>query len=866
MQAEGQGFESPCLHHDLNEVAKSSRTWRLYCVSGPLTRISLWLSWRANHRSVGTYLADRVIYLAMIPFGRWLAASMIVHSAIGGQSSTLEDFLARSGWDSAKKGALIVLDPAHVLATSSGQGLAAFNRTIFRSGSLSAIVPAEMVIIDDNLQEPNLYDGMTSDAKVLFLLATLTKDQLRLATQKGISPSELSGQPRAALESLIHQPFVYSTSPFSRPDDTVEKVSQDKLGEVRLKINRGICFEVAPGNSLNSVMRLDPRIMSGRQALQGLWHKLGAGSPKFGITPKSSKPNEPKRSELQYASPNLSASLTLSHQSTVGDVLREVGQVSHLALFADPRISQLPVEAYGPPVRVSDLLRSLAMAVTGTFRKVGGSYVLTSDIMGLAERQMRFWIWENRSGEKQMDKTAEYLKQIFAGRALDVIEYDKSDTFRPDDALASKISADEQSGVTRKIASSELSAAERESLNRMNDTIAQAQKFDSSHVGVFSKLAYSFVLPDGRQLNPEMSTLSPIRDWKELLSGSASTAPEFGRFSLGKASGPRALMVRVEDPSRIKAIAHAAIPYGFTDLWIQTSSRAVLDAASQTGLKVRFVAEPWKSATRLADPDRDAIGGLEGTEMLADERPRVNRMTLSPLDPSLPSNWDSLKALASVPNVEGVVIADTQPTGYERERPSRHNFYGISSEKLEFGYSTAERESFLKQFGADPIDICYDVYLGYDISQPFFPDPAQAKTLGSPAEGQLPKLMSKWVAFRADLNEACTKKLLDLFGKSMNPPLVRLRRRTYTPDPTAAFLTPWTQGRSVSDLLEPGQADVPLMPFPNPDIPGWAPNPALPSIPLFPEKTTALAFDLREVEPQDVIATIQQWFVLPLLK
>ena len=802
----------------------------------------------------------------MIPFGRWLAAAMILHSAVGGQSSTLEDYLARFGWDAAKKGTLIVADPVHVSATSSGQGLDTFNRMMFRSGSLSAIVPTEMVVIDDNLPEPNLYDGMDSDAKVLFLLATLTKEQLRLATEKGISPADLSGQPRAALESLIHQPFVFSSSPFTRPDQHVEKVPQDKLGEISLKINRGICFEVVPANNPNSVMRLDPRIMSGKQALQGLWHKQGATGARFGIVPKSTKPNDPKRSDLPYGSPNLSASLTLSHQSTIGDVLREAGKISHLAVFADARVSQLPVEAFGASARVGDLLRSLAMAITGTYRKVGSSYVLTSDAIGLAERQMRFWIWENRSGEKQMDRTAEYMKQIFATKALDAIDYDKSDTYRPDDALASKISSDERSGVTHKIPSSELSDAERDSVNRIKDSTSQASQFDSNHIGVFSKLAYSFILPDGQQLNPEISSLAPIREWKEMMNGSASTAPQFGQFSLGKAAGPRALMVRIEEASKVKTIAQAAAPYGFTDLWIQTSSRAVLDAASETGLKVRFVMEPWKSIGPLADPDRDAIGGLEGIEMLTDEKARGVRATLSPLDPSLSSIWASLKTLASVPYVAGVVIADTQPTGYERERPSRHTFYGIASEKLEFGYSTAERESFLKQFGADPIDIGYDVHVGYDITQPFFPDPAQGKATEADANSPMPKLRSEWVAFRADLNERGAKKLLDMFDNSMNPPLVRLRRRSYNPDPAPVFLTPWTSSRSIADLFDQGQTDVPLMPFPNPDIPGWAPNPALPSIPLFPDTTTPLAVDLREVDAKDIIATLRQWFVLPSLK
>src|SRR5579863_509737 len=91
----------------------------------------------------------------------------------------LADYMSTHPWDAEKNGPLVVLEPDKVKSKVATDDLAAFDRKLVAVGHLHAYVPRTMVVIDDSLtQPPNLYEGLPPDAKMLYLLRSLSDDQL----------------------------------------------------------------------------------------------------------------------------------------------------------------------------------------------------------------------------------------------------------------------------------------------------------------------------------------------------------------------------------------------------------------------------------------------------------------------------------------------------------------------------------------------------------------------------------------------------------------------------------------------------------------------------------------------------------------
>lgn len=809
----------------------------------------------------------------MVQVGRWMTTGIAVATMQGGLFQpkkphvNLESYLPKLAWDAGKKGPLIVVDPAGTFAEPDVKDLSSFRRKLSVCGSVSAIVPINMVLIKDDFPEHNLFDGLDNLTKVFFLLANMSPDQLQEACASGITPAELSGQTRMCLRSLIGHPFVYSPIPMQfRPSGEDEEVPESQLDRVGIKFSRTVTFAVK--SDLKDVTyALSPELANRMAEPKGLYHRQSPGGPNFGFEPKVYRPNEQKKSDLNYVADKLTATVALAGNATVGDLVQAAGAASGFAIYADPRVASLPVESLGTSAKAGDLLRSLALAVTGTFRKVGGSYVLTSDLGGLGERQIRYWIWVTDGYAKIREKQRELVKRILESKALREIGYDSSYPYRPDGSMASSILESDDNQRTPFNSPSKLTSAQRTAFNAIVANPPNGYRFDATHVGVTSHVQYAFVLPDGRILNPEPGPRSATTDnFSTYVRATADSIDPMGRISVADAPGPRALMVRLEDAGRAPSIAKSAANLGFSELWIQTSNQAVLQGAMQAGLKVRFVADPWKTADALADPDRDMVGGLQGRKVLEESLTRRPFETLSPMDATLPSKWEKLKSISALPNLAGLVVTDTQPPGYEKQLPAVRRFGHQASESLEFGYSTAEREAFLKQFGVDPIDITMAFSVGFDITQPFFESSYVPAGPRKSDNWLMSKLRAEWTKFRSSLNDQCSARILDTFRDPSHPPLIQLRRASPERSPNGTMFTALTPNRALADLFDKGPNDVQTINIPFTDAEGYAPDPNLPPTLDFSKKPGLFAFDLRRVPQEGLLDTLRQWFVRPKAK
>lgn len=112
------------------------------------------------------------------------------------------------------------------------------------------------------------------------------------------------------------------------------------------------------------------------------------------------------------------------------EALQRIQQSTKTSLFADPRAAKRKLTVVGE-VRCGDLLAAIAQMVTGTFRRVGSDYLLTSDLMGLGTRKVKFDQWEAdiRAYQNQMSK--DWYQQISKGSVLREVKTSARDPYQP---------------------------------------------------------------------------------------------------------------------------------------------------------------------------------------------------------------------------------------------------------------------------------------------------------------------------------------------------------------------------------------------------------------------------------------------------
>ena len=111
-----------------------------------------------------------------------------------------------------------------------------------------------------------------------------------------------------------------------------------------------------------------------------------------------------------------------------------------MELYADPRYSDRKLSVQGTSASAGDLLRALALAVTGTWRVVGPAYLLTDDLEGLGVRQGRIQDWVDRSVLLAENREA---KAVLARTddCFRFIDWREDDPLRPSDVLRQRIAA-----------------------------------------------------------------------------------------------------------------------------------------------------------------------------------------------------------------------------------------------------------------------------------------------------------------------------------------------------------------------------------------------------------------------------------------
>lgn len=717
-----------------------------------------------------------------------------------GPKKTLADFLAKNP---IPNGLAVGAEGV----TGSGSSLAQFNRKAIKLGSVTAIVPTQMVRFEDApKQGPNLYDGLPRNAKVMYLMSTLTPEQWKLAGGKGIGAGDLSGEPRDVFLSLLPKTLKWARYRATEREGLKQVaegvVEPADLPKVRLKIEQRLTYLIPSTERDNSYTMRDPdteAFAPGKEIVRRDDDEERNPKDLFGVEVRATVPNVLKKGQLDTS--GLDAIITVPPKATVADVLKRVGGTTGYEILADARVRGLSVAFPEGKARAGDLLDALAFAVTGTYRKVGGTYILVADVTGAGTRQLRFSTWEDEIGLLVNEREGQWRESVAKSGLIRNARIDQNDPVQSTDGIQQRLAKGDL-GLIDFFPVEELSAEQRAYVNRSLDFDKRGE-FRRDRVGVESNLKYRFILPDGKPLQPEgyLGPESLFRPREPYKMGPDPAVP----LTTHPEGVARPLAVSLTQPSEAKAAVAAAKTFGFTELWVQTDRKEALTAAIAGGLPVRFFARPWEAQgepdrTILGDSGRTAmirLGNSPGWEQVADmirmqSYPRLLPVTvtgdfISPWSPQWGPRRARIVELGRTEGLAGVVLTDAMPHGYEAKE-DRSTVGSYSRERADmwaFGYDANARLAFFRAEGIDPVDIAGDrLRLEVDMYTPFFSRYPKGVRVMDEAEDD-------WFLFRSRANEAAITEL----GKELAgvPLLIETRRNAPSQPPlNSPTLRRWT--------------------------------------------------------------------------
>ncbi|MGV3616468.1 MAG: hypothetical protein ACO1SV_14155 [Fimbriimonas sp.] len=663
-----------------------------------------------------------------------LAGGAVAQGPVGGAPAsnvqahrTLFDVIAQMPWDVAKEGPLVAPISLRIATAATLDELGLRKA---RVGDLTAIVPKTMATVNSRFTNPpNMYEGMPQEAKMLYLLRSLSPAQWTKATGDGLSLDDCQGEQRAVFDSILPNPFRYSigtivegrgiTNP-NGPGD-VKTLEGAQRAKVKLRVVRELQLHVSLEND-SGWTGTEPE--DDTKPGMKMPYVIEDKSAQFGHQVIVKSPNAPRKSHLDLKDPRLNAVVPFRPGERVKALLERIGAATGLRFVADPHYATMMMLERGDSATARDLLAALSLGVTGTYRRVGDTYLLTADLEGMGAHVARVALWEDTL-KKLVDARSDEWRQAIA---------------RSGGFSKIKFSSPAYEGLT------EAEKANLEVNDRPNNRpsyipIQQASKpvqdaiknwrfgnkIDRQRVGIASNIRYQILLPglgrgwsQGWLGNTEMYNSKPYT-WT-----APSPAPVAMPFeSRGGVSG---LILHADSPAEAKARVARVARLGVGELWLETRNpealRAAVAAGAAANLRVCLAIRPWEipAGASVRDPDR-TVTGERGRNLAASKltiEPWWNfwqdiqafepptREWMAPLDPSTNSTIAQLGSLAQTPGLAKVVVLDLYPTGYGKTESNMSGSYWYSNpldNYLAYGYTDAMREAYLKAEAVDPIDL-----------------------------------------------------------------------------------------------------------------------------------------------------------------
>lgn len=695
-------------------------------------------------------------------------------------------------------------------------------------GTVSAVAPPTATVLNTNPAFSNVYDGLAPDEALKLLAASLDDAQWQgLTSAAGLSLGDLSNEAQRALflGVLPPDPLFVKSIAFDRDENAPPRAASGGRSAARLRLGQTVQFSIpAQGNASFLGITSPTPTLPGQPPQYRFQDDHPHLSPTLdGVPIRADVPNVLKNGQLDYQAPALQAPVSLAGLKRVGDLVSRIAMAAHVELYADKRYEGRSLTILGSPpaVPATDLLRALALCVTGTWRRVGSAYVLTDDLQGAgARRQILADFHKGVEAQRSTLLASAGTQLALAHGTPNLSGFGSPLAFSPaeqEQAAHGPWAARYHSSSAVSLTLAQMTPPQQETARRIAQLFKQASEDDPGGIGYQPDLTASIQLhacPSLQVLLPSLDgPVTLTLDLTDLLEAptpllvSAPAAPaKSAPFIL---PSRRAVLAAPKTAKAVDDLIAAMKPLGLNQLWLATSLPSdvpdmvacAVQATKGTGIEVFPTLDllTWQTPRAAGDADLDLLGRT------SPQGQSKARTAVSVFAPHVAPELSAQVWAASRPGIAGLVWRETAPPGYDLPA---HSLLPDPDAPPDLGYTEPARLAFLRRAHVDPLDIT-------DANHLNLAEGIDARLPGFDGAGDDAALVAQWRQFRADADVALLRDLYGVAGAPASQP--RLLIHQQRPSPSGInWYGSWddpknpvpTAHRSWDDLL-PGQPPPP---------------------------------------------------------
>lgn len=640
-----------------------------------------------------------------------------------------------------------------------------YHQTVRVFGTVTAVAPPTMTLLNNHPVNPNIYDGMPPQEALKFLVATLTEAQWQqLTSQNGLGLPDMASETQSSLFAAV-LPRTLQVAPEAKaaaPNSGARDLTS-LLPQVRLCLHRRVEIMVPEAGSTSYLIA-----EASRDTGQTVRYHVVSDpyfAPKssvYGVPVKAEVPNAPKPSALDLHSKSLQVAVPFAGAGTVGEVLSRIGKLSGMELYADPRFENRPVTlvSTAPSAPASDLLASLAFCLTGTYRQVGTAFVLTDDNIGVGTRRAIWVEFEADAARKRKQALVSAGSALTAAHTLAELSPEAN-------SIAYSTS---QQKLAQSFYLESGSSSVTQTLNQLTpeqQTVVEALQGHKDSTGIMHT-------PDvtGKMIVQEVPTLdlvvptldqpldaglfttlyalfqSPVPTLEPLEKPVTHTPSAVTLSTLIQPIPERAVLASPHTAAEVKSLVADMKRLGLNELWIPVAADfgmlpQVLQETRGTGISVYAVMDLLTRPVGVPKSEVDL-------DILGDSSSPAKTLSVSPFSESVRKQLLNIThTLVGTPGLAGIVWQTTEAPGYDKD-DNYHSRDAINS----LGYTVPARAAFLRKAHADPVDLFPSEIAGQaDTSLPAFDNSAVEASL-----------LDQWHLFRVNANLSLLQSLYQQFA------------------------------------------------------------------------------------------------------
>lgn len=662
---------------------------------------------------------------------------------------------------------------------------AAFGEETQDFGVVTSIAPASRVVLNEDPAPPDVTADLTPTTAFKMLAASLDDSQWKMLTsERGLGLADLTDRTQQELfHALFRQGrlWVASQDPEMEklPDDqrTDTRDVSDQIGGVRIRLGQTTHLYVHDRKGQTIFFSI--KAPEDEKRLHTWSPKLDPPAAQHNVPLRATVANTPRPGDLRLNDAALTVAVPLAGLRTVEDLTARVAALSQKEVYADPHYAHRALTLIGPApsAPAGDLLGALALAVAGTYRRVGPAFVLTDDLAGVGARRQRLSEWEDAAradSSKLTDQAGEALlkRRVSQARTLPALGDPVALTPGQLKAMKRDILMPELPGAESSYPFAKLTAAQQDWVRRMAadyeeqsasgtlpDSLMESAPQEPDPTGPVSLRPQYRVQMLVPTVNGPVDTgfQSPMNllFWPGMANFNAERHPEAFHPQETTESAPvpalmpllrsrsrRAVLGHPRTAASVDALVTAMRTVGLNELWLDVFSGGVShvggkdpdileEALKQTaGTGIAVYADlsllPWGDAPPATARDL-SIEGETSKEVAVHARDRAQEAEYDDAGKPVVFVPPPVQVSPAAERVCGDLTALVQGLS---ARPGLAGFVWEDAEAGgDLGYTPAMRLAFLRFAHADPLDITPELSLRADVSLPTFDDAAADKTL-----------------------------------------------------------------------------------------------------------------------------------------